>query len=1517
MEKQKRWQAFIIYIVILLTVYNILPTVFYYSKPLETPVSAARAKQTAVSIAKRVNRLETQSVEWIQSFCRLLKIKPASIDDHTTNPGEISVTFKSVEDARKFEKFLPRAGELIPFVPAQLSLLKHDAGVADKTVTVARRIPVRLDTDQINTYFEFSEKRDANGAVTPLYRTIVQDRALELGLSIAGTTENAQAAMAAPGDLTDPGAQEFLLNTAQNIVSFVKAFGQKSAIANRYFASFSQIDTTDRAGLIDQFVTSLDKLSTSLQIEKNALEEEKRQKSASGGFLETVKKQRLESLTNKVVTLNTAAKIIKDHKASFAAGNAPLNNASADALIKNAQDNQSGWQDISLGDRNPFIRQLQIDWRSEKIYLTLHSDVLAYQEKLDNSEYQSIREQVNQFLYDEIAAVSRKSGETITPSSERFEISLNTLENSQSFLVMPLEVVAQAQVKQIKDHLVKNWAPSHPDLTAENFPIWDWATYEALPPAQKRLGLVIYSPSMDTKEGTAPKGFRMNSIYVIAKGMEKILKKLEHAPNADSSKQFIADFTSLRQTLQNGGFFGYPASPYVFTSDYKGDFIFEAQDYYQTLLNATRENFAVHGTKRYAVLEFSDIEQRLLTENKIDNRVHEDLLKWKDNYGAAQLGLRGMEYYDVPKPTQNPLLSNLKLSFKKYFRGDDRKILHWGLDLSGGKTVQIELRDSNNRTVTNEADINQGINELYNRVNKMGVSEVGIRQEGNFITLDFPGSQGLSASDLVKASSMHFHVVNEKFAPSNVELTDHVNRFLQEVWNEAVVTQKKDIDDINAIAYKHFYGDASDPDLVQPQSAAAKALYDQGLRLANPHEMAQTSTFDDTFSKIAMYRGDDATQWNGQTNPLLIVFNNYALEGSDLDNIQASYDPSKGNYLAFNVRSSKTTASGQKSKPQAELYAWTSQFSKEKIAGTPNETYSHGRGWRMAVILNGSVISAPSLESPLRDSAMITGTFTRREVTNLEADLKAGSLSFTPKILSEKNVSPELGSSEKSRGILSTAIGIVLVILTMLIYYRFGGFIASIAVLFNLLIMWATLQNLDATLTLAGIAGIILTMGMAVDANVLVFERIREEFAKSNRIGSAISTGYRKAFSAIVDSNLTTIIAAIILLQFDSGPIRGFAVTLIIGIVSSMFTALFMTRNYFNYWARNPKHQVLKMANWIKSTKVNFLKYSKLVGLFSLIIIVIGAGLGYAKKSSIFGMDFTGGYALTVEIEPTQDGNYRHLVEQALAAQGTTGQDFQIRELNPSNNLRIFLSRGLDQPGRPFFGMPLELEQKELGYSFESNPRLVWIVNALKEGGVTLSAQSLERLDKNWTDVSGQISDAMRNNAIIGLSIALLCILIYITARFEFTFALSATCCLIHDVLISLGALAVLHYLGAPIQIDLNTVAALMTIVGYSLNDTIIVFDRIRENIKLNRKMPLAELINLSLNTTLSRTTLTSLTTFLVLLPLVLFGGTTLFGFALVMLLGVVFGTLSSLFIAAPLMLYFHKRQEKKRELEA
>ncbi len=1505
MHKTKRWQSILILAVTVLTLYNILPTVFFYTKPLGTFINEPKANELSIQIAKRINTLESESISWLKSFCTLLNVKPKEITLDKENVQNIQITFATPTDATIFKRYLPRAGALIPFVPSQLSLYGTPSEIEDKTIILQRNIGVHFDPNLVDSFFEFSTKFNDQGQVSPLYQNLVKDRLTQVALSLGGLSQNAQFAEALKASKDETLNLELSSLLADNLVSFVQTFGDTSNLSQRYFSTFLTTSEESKALFVQTVIKKITQSAASLTSQITTLTKEESDLKEQGKYLDATKIQLKDVLSSKLTLLNKGIDLLQKNTSSFAKESEPWTYTNITSSIQQSfasMQNGSFIQTLPLLEKNPFIESIQINWQNGSMLLNLYPDILQLKQALAQAQAKK-QDVVEGFIFNELAYVSRQTDEVLTPSQGGFRISLSELENSKSFLTLKLSSIAETASQEIKDLIISTWAPKHADLQSSVFPIVDYPSYLQLPSDQKNLSLIVYAPVCSNE--TPKQGFRMNSIYVIAKGLGKIVKSMQSDPSSPEAQVFLQDFQQLRTLLSKSGYMSYEASLLNLGKEFAGDFIFEAPDYFQNILAASREDFYVKGTKRYAVLEFTTVEQRILTENKIDSKIHEDLLKWRDDYVSAQLSLKGASRFDIPKPTHNILLSNIKLSALKYFRGDDRKILHWGLDLSGGKTVLMELRDSNNKLVTNEVDIKQGINELYTRVNKMGVSEVNIRQEGNLITLDFPGSQHLSATELVKASSMFFHVVYEKFTPNNSTLSGYVSKFLQEIWNEAVVTNQKDAEAINRIAFKHLYGDSLDSDVIQPRSESAKILYEQGLRLSNPLDTDTSNLFNDTYAKIALFRGDDYTDWQGQTHPLLIVFKNYALSGSDLEDVHASYDPSRGNFLSFNVKGSYTSKQGIKINPRDDFSAWTTPFCKEKITGTSNGQFSHNLGWRMAVILNGSIISAPTLDSPLKDSAMITGSFSQREISQLEADLKAGSLTFTPKILSEQNVSPELGAKERNMGIWATILALALVITVMIGYYRFSGLVASVAVIFNLLIMWATLQNIQARLSLSSLAGLILTVGMAVDANVLVFERIREEFSSTGRIASAVQAGYKKAFSAILDSNITTVIAALILLQFHSGPIKGFAVTLIIGIISSMFTALFMTKYFFSQWIQNPKNKSLTMMNCFKAKKFDFLRYAKPSMIISVIVIVLGSGLFVSERHSLFGMDFTGGYSLTIELKPSKDLPYRHVVEQALIASGAKAQEIQVRELSPPNNIRIFLSRSLELSGRPL---------AQAANAPTGTLPIEWVISSLEKEEVQLTDSSIKNISQNWSEVSGQMSKTMRNSAILGLLIALLCIFIYITIRFEFKYAISATICLIHDIVFTLASIALLHIMKVPVQIDLTTIAALLTIAGYSLNDTIIVFDRIREETKSMKRSHLPELINHALNITLSRTILTSGTTLLVLIPLIFMGGSTIFGFALVMAIGVIFGTLSSLFIAAPLMLFFHEKESKKQQ---
>ncbi len=1501
MEKQKKWHLFVILAVIALTVYNILPTIFYYTKPLQKPINEKMGIDIGKHSVQRVNALEKEAVSWLHSFASLIQTKPKAIALVKENPQFIDVTFSTDDAAKRFTRYFPKAGSLIPFVPAQLSLL--DAHVLlNNTVRVKRAIPLHFDESQPENYFRFVEKYAEDGSVTPKYKEIQSDRVTEILHVISGPSEDASLLLALLREPQGARAREYVFTIADRINRYTSIFGEQPHLAQRFYSGFTHGTFPEsKKAAVEKLLSLMQNVSDGVRLQRTQAEDAVTTKTDELEIEEL--KETIASLKNRESELQKALRTLKAKQTIFAKGPATWTTRYINDIVA------QGASSVELSGINPLLKTLSFEAEKGTITLYLQNDISTTLDRLEKANGDKKRAtSLTQLVYNEVARIGRDAGESFSPSLDGFSLELSSLTNSSSLLLFDLSAIAQEKISQLENILQAEWNPSSKELQADRYPIVSASEYNKLPETQKRFALVLQSPGL----GQTEPGLKTSSLYVIAKGVEPLLKKAEKNPNAPSSKTLLRDLQKLQKLLYANGFIAYPGSSIYQNHRLAHDMIFEEEEYYNTVLAATREKFDVHGTKRFATLDFTNVEQRILTQNRIDTAIHEDLLKWRDEYYAAQVNPRLNAKLEIPKPTKNALLSNLALSAKKYFRGDERKILHWGLDLSGGKTVQIELRDQNNKVVKDENDLRQGINELYRRVNKMGVSEVTIRQEGNTITLDFPGSQNLSASDLVKASSMYFHVVNEKYTPSNRELADHVNNFLQDVWNEAVVTNNKDVDSINRIAFEHLYGDSKESGIIQPRSVAAKALYDSGLRLVDPDTSVRTSDFNDELSKVALMRGDTFAEWNGQANPLLIVFNNYVLEGSSLENVHAAYDPSKGNYLSFEIKGKQSLRSGGVINPRADTYAWTSHFSKEGVADSQMGEFSHGRGWRMAVILNGSIISSPTLDSALDSRAMISGSFTQREANKLEADLKAGSLTFTPQILSEKNISPELGIQDRVQGILATVLALAFVIALMIGYYRFAGVVASIAVLFNLLIMWAALQNIQATITLAGIAGVILTVGMAVDANVLVFERIREEFERTGRISSAVRAGYAKAFTAILDSNITTVIAALILLNFDSGPIKGLALTLIIGIVSSMFTALFMTRFFFIGWIQNPKNTKLSMAQWFKKPNIHFLRYASLFIGASLILCAAGGYFGAKQRSTLFGMDFTGGFAMQVDLKTKPDTNYRQAVEKALTDAGITAQEVEVRELNPSHVVKIFLSSSLDLPGHVFAGMPLEQTEDVGAYRFETNPRIVWVVSQLEKHGLEISEQAKVDLEKHWTSVSGQMSDTMREQALIGLTLALVCILLYIGIRFEFKYAIAATLGLVVDVGVTVALLALLHALGFPAQIDLKTIAALMTIIGYSLNDTIIIFDRIREDAKLQPKASMQDIMHNALNITLSRTVMTSTTTLVVLIALIALGGSTIFGLALVMIIGVVYGTLSSLFVASPLLLFFHKIDRKR-----
>ena len=492
-------------------------------------------------------------------------------------------------------------------------LLKHGFRTALAVFAVVQlclAILAVLDAKKLGEYTEFAQKFDAQNNPTPLYRGLVEDRARQVGVAFAGTSENALYVQAVNDNRNEQQSQELLIQLAQNILSFTKVYGENTPVAARYFASFTQIDTDDRAKMVQNFVRSMDAAKEKIKTEKGTLKAESDQLKGQGQFLDTIKQQRLELLTSVRKTLDLASAIVKRNTQAFAAGGAPLTPAALGTALQSVAGNKV--QTISLQGRNPYVDQLSIDWSNEKISLTLYPDVAATRQKLDqNPAHANLRDQADQLLYNEIAMASRQSGEEISPFQNKFEIALSQLNDSKSFLALKLSTIAASDSAQLVATLKATWHPKHPDLSPSSFPIYDYETFINLPASEQSFGLVIYAPALH-KKTAAPQGFHMNSIYVIAKGMDKILQRMQNETQSQQTAQFIQDFNSLRDILQRNGFVGYSGGSFALSPEYAHDFIFEGEDYYQTVLKATREDFTVYGSKRYAVLEFTDVEQRIL-----------------------------------------------------------------------------------------------------------------------------------------------------------------------------------------------------------------------------------------------------------------------------------------------------------------------------------------------------------------------------------------------------------------------------------------------------------------------------------------------------------------------------------------------------------------------------------------------------------------------------------------------------------------------------------------------------------------------------------------------------------------------------------------------------------------------------------------------------------------------------------------------------------------------------------------
>jgi SecD/SecF fusion protein len=563
-----------------------------------------------------------------------------------------------------------------------------------------------------------------------------------------------------------------------------------------------------------------------------------------------------------------------------------------------------------------------------------------------------------------------------------------------------------------------------------------------------------------------------------------------------------------------------------------------------------------------------------------------------------------------------------------------------------------------------------------------------------------------------------------------------------------------------------------------------------------------------------------------------------------------------------------------------------------RIGGTFNEPYvsldmtsrggkvfgqitENNVGKRMAIVLDDTVRSAPVIrERILGGSAQITGNFSHEEAADLAIVLRVGALPAPVDIVQNMTVGATLGQDSINKGLTSGIFGAILVVAFMIIYYRLSGVVANTALFLNILLLFAGLAVLGATLTLPGIAGIILSIGMAVDANVIIYERMREEYALGKSVRSSIEGGFSNAFSTIVDSQVTTLITALALFLFGTGPIKGFAVTLSLGIIFNLFAVLFFSRLMFDTINSIRPMKRLAFMQLLQKPNLDYLRLKNISYSVSLVLVGIGliAFVQIVRGHANLGVDFSGGSMLQYQ----------------------AGEEFsmaEVREAFNRNDMRDINLQKVENESR----LIIKIKKADAVVANLDETVGSILANELPEKNFVLESQS---------EIGSSVSAVLRNKAIVAIVISLAGIVAYLAFRFDIRFGLAGTIATFHDVLVVLGICWLLD-----IEITLLVVTALLTLAGYSLNDSVVVFDRIRENIRKMAEHSLTAAINESINQVLARTVITGLTTGFVLLTLFFFGGTVIHDFAFILLVGLVVGTYSSIFIASPLLTHWGEKR--------
>ncbi len=882
-----------------------------------------------------------------------------------------------------------------------------------------------------------------------------------------------------------------------------------------------------------------------------------------------------------------------------------------------------------------------------------------------------------------------------------------------------------------------------------------------------------------------------------------------------------------------------------------------------------------------------------------------------------------------------------------YSLGDYQTSIKKGIDLEGGSELLYEI-PLENVPASQRSSVASDVKDVISaRFDSFGLKEISVAISGNNrLLIQLPGSDNDALERLKgqieRAGQLNIHLVSAAEYSSPTVVAEI----------EADMTRRKQA----MMAYNSLPVDQQDPLLV-------------------PAEL----------DRIVTYRKPDQ---NGNRGQAVVVENGpeNRVSGSFIQSASSGFDQTSAPAVNFTFGGAGSTLFG-------------------------NLTQNVGSS--LAIVLDGVAVSVATINEPIYSRGQISGSFTRAEVDDIVTLLRAGSLPTKPVLKSQQTVGSVLGKESVDRGTQAMIYGFLLVVVFMLLYYRAAGLVAVLSLFFNLMLVLTLLVIFRNTLTFPGMAGMLLTVGMAVDANILIFERIREERDRGKQLPAAFKAGFQRAFWTIFDANLTTLITAFVLFQFGTGPVKGFAVVLSIGIFTSFFCSIFVSRLLLSSMIDAGVIKELKMGRLVSKTSIDFMSMRGVARVLSIILVLGGLFALIYRGSDAMGIDFTGGTKLVVNLtQPTSEGELRNTFKGLSAGDGASQfEDLQMQSLydqgqsaegdlatryslktktlgsgteeteafkdevesvldekgllapNAIENVRVLdpvdeaeetdvvgaakkyvftaelnAMRGEGDEGvtaskveeailATGFPVAAVTEMKEssgiVTFEVRSEAQENSTAALALQGVLTQSLKDVKGIDfsepfPEYGSISGKVAQDMQGKTFVALMISFLAIIFYISIRFELRFGMAAIVALVHDILFTLGAMAVGDYLLGDmlnLKINLPVVAALLTVVGYSLNDTIVIFDRIRENlVDTRRDANYNDIVNKSINQTLSRTLLTSLTTFLVVVILLIFGGEGLQAFSFALCAGIIVGTYSSIFVASPALVHFQEKARIRRE---